>query len=346
MNKAGIYFPAFSYCEMTIHIFNPDTDYALALGRKHYSPPSRIISLRKSMALFPAKFASPGDAILLIDDVEDKQLQESPYFEISVNKAIDIIKLNQIADYISQYESIHDNLTLQPWGWNHTILRTLLNAGVEQKYLKTEDRIDTIRELSHRRTTIPFQTILSKDLGDITVIPAKEFNSTTDAMGFLKSNPGAYFKAPWSSSGRGVINTTFMKTDEIISWVNGCIKRQGSVIGEIGRNRTGDFATEWFCKGGEARFLGLSLFRTTREGRYKGNVKGSQEFLWQSISGYTSLWNHNVIDAQKNAIDSIISPLYEGPVGIDMFSTVEGDLNPCVEINLRMTMGLATLWEN
>lgn len=52
-----------------------------------------------------------------------------------------------------------------------------------------------------------------------------------------------------------------------------------------------------------------------------------------------------MIESQRLAIDSLIAPHYNGPVGIDMFSTVEGDLNPCVEINLRLTMGLAALWK-
>ena len=308
---------------MTVHIFNPESDYALALGKKNYSPPSQLISLRKSMSLFPAIFASSNDVVLIIDDIDDKQLQESPYFEISVKKNVGIIRLNQVADFISQYNSADNNLKIQPWGWNHTIKRILMNAGVDQKYLKTDDQIDKIRELSHRRTTIPFQSLLSKKLRDINIIPAKEFYSTADAIDFLESNPGAYFKAPWSSSGRGIINTAEMKSHEITAWISGCIKRQGSVMGEIGKHRSIDFATEWYCKDGKSRFLGLSLFKTSPEGRYKGNVKGSQDFLWQEISRYTNLWNQNVIDAQKNAIESIISPFYDGPVGIDMFSTVK-----------------------
>ncbi len=298
------------------------------------------------MALFPACYASNRDAILIIDHIDDKQLRESPYFEIAVSKSISIIRLNQIAGFVSRFKSEAGNLKFRPWGWNHSILKTLLTAGVGQHLLKTEDQIDKIRELSHRRTTIPFQSILSQNLDDINVIPAKEFYATKDATDFFESNPGAFFKAPWSSSGRGVINTAGMSPNAITAWINGCIRRQGSVIGEIGRRRTCDFATEWYCKNGVATFLGLSLFKTSPEGRYKGNIIGSQAFLWQSISRHTNHWRQNVIDAQKIAIDSIISPSYDGPVGIDMFSTVEGDINPCVEINLRMTMGLATLLDN
>ena len=46
------------------------------------------------------------------------------------------------------------------------------------------------------------------------------------------------------------------------------------------------------------------------------------------------------------ALDSIIAPHYDGPLGIDMmfYKNENGEiaLNPCVEVNLRMTMGMVT----
>lgn len=328
---------------MNIYIFNPETDYALALGRKNYSPPSSIVELRKSMALFPATFASPRDSILILDDLSDQQLQASDHYATAADKGIGIIRLNEISFYLSENNSGSDNVKFLPWGWNHTLRRTLLNAGVNSIFLKSEEETDKIRELSHRRTTIPFQKILSDKLPGIEISVANEFTDSADAIEFCNLHPGAYFKAPWSSSGRGVINSSDMTSKEIQAWINGCIKRQGSIIGEIGKQRTGDFATEWKCSQGKAEFLGLSVFKTSPQGRYQGNVAGSQDTLWQIISNHTGYWGQEVIEAQKYAIESIISPYYDGPLGIDMFSTTEGELNPCVEINLRHTMGLATL---
>ena len=46
------------------------------------------------------------------------------------------------------------------------------------------------------------------------------------------------------------------------------------------------------------------------------------------------------------AIDELIAPHYDGPVGIDMMFYWDENgkiaLNPCVEVNLRMTMGMVT----
>jgi hypothetical protein len=34
---------------------------------------------------------------------------------------------------------------------------------------------------------------------------------------------------------------------------------------------------------------------------------------------------------------------YHGPVGIDMLKTADGRIHPCIEINLRMNMGILAL---
>ena len=40
-----------------------------------------------------------------------------------------------------------------------------------------------------------------------------------------------------------------------------------------------------------------------------------------------------------------MAPWYEGPVGVDMLVTSDGNLHPCIEINWRMTMGMVAVLE-
>jgi hypothetical protein len=53
-----------------------------------------------------------------------------------------------------------------------------------------------------------------------------------------------------------------------------------------------------------------------------------------------------VIDQVLMAIDDLIAPHYNGYLGIDMMLYWDENgkiaLNPCVEVNLRMTMGMVT----
>lgn len=61
------------------------------------------------------------------------------------------------------------------------------------------------------------------------------------------------------------------------------------------------------------------------------------------VSEASGEWSGRIIDAQKTILQSMIAPRYSGPVGIDMLATADGHINPCVEINLRMTMGMVAL---
>jgi hypothetical protein len=53
-----------------------------------------------------------------------------------------------------------------------------------------------------------------------------------------------------------------------------------------------------------------------------------------------------VVEEVLKAIDTLIAPHYSGPLGIDMmlYRDDKGEIaiNPCVEVNLRMTMGMVT----
>lgn len=330
--------------DLTIHIFNPETDYALAMGCNNYSPPFSIVKFRKDMSLFPVTYSQKGDAVVTIDSFSDSELSGMSHYDIAVDKKISILQLNEIGSFINEREKSYE-ITILPWGWNHTLRKSLENHGVDHRYLKPFSRIDKLRELSHRRTTITFNRILMELLPDINVGSPVEFHDAEEALRFSDKNKHVYYKMPWSSSGRGVLSSSIAGRDEITRWIRGAIRKQGSVIAEIGKERSGDFASEWWCENGVAEFLGFSFFETSEEGRYLGNYKASQPEIEKRISSLSPLWNREIIHAQKRALERIITPFYDGPAGIDMFSTPDGEINPCVEINLRLTMGLAALWQ-
>lgn len=99
---------------------------------------------------------------------------------------------------------------------------------------------------------------------------------------------------------------------------------------------------------GSVRYLGLSLFHT-ENGAYTGNVLASEEEKREMIKRYIS---EELLVAVREKICSSLGALYKGryagPFGVDMM-VVRGEanvpflLNPCVEINLRRTMGHVAL---
>lgn len=318
---------------MTLYIFNPDTDYALAVGSRFYTPTKGVIEMRKSRALLPVCFAAKDDAILLLDNFTEEELANLSYYQEALEKKVKILTLEQLEEY-------SDDITkIVPWGWNQALRYTLSKAGINERALLSEEKIDKIRELSHRRTCLPFRNRLKQLLPGINIKPSAELCSLKELEEFLDRYNDIYIKFPWSSSGRGVMKSRGMRRELLFEWAAGSIRRQGSVIAEEAYDRNADFASEWICKSGKANFLGLSYFYTAEDGRYELNSTGSQEEISNEIITAAPLFNMEIISAQKKILEEMITPFYDGPVGIDMLSEKNGNINPCVEINMRLTMG-------
>lgn len=317
-----------------LFIFNAETDFALATDTRTYTPPASVIALKHRMALLPAVFANPKDLILVPEDF--CIAADVEYWATARAKEIEVLKPSQLQPLI------YDDLEIVPWGWNRSLCYELERAGVQTRLLKTDSEIDGIRRLSHRRTAIQFQEMLL-GTGRFDFEKAREFDNVEDAMHFACTQTDPYFKLPWSSSGRGVLRVTetgLRKTEE---WLRGGIRKQGSVTAEVGLDRAADFATEWFVDTSGVHYLGLSMFDTNPEGRYLGNIYATQDEIINRIQSFCPDWDGNVIEAQSHAIQNLIAPDYSGPLGIDMIIDKNGKLMPCVEINLRHTMGMLNL---
>lgn len=312
---------------MRLLIFNPETEYALASGASFYTSPAVVEALRKANQLLPEKWADPDDFIL-VDDVGS------------------MVSANRLADWdmLATLFRRHPDLIVEPWGWNRALLRKLLDHGVPPASLPDESYIDSIRALAHRRTTI----ILNKEWNNLVSEPYRvalpaELSSEEECMDFYKRNPGCWMKAPWSSSGRGVINTAAdMSAQQVRQWCHGIIRRQGSVIGETGADRIADFATEWRIERGEASYLGLSCFNTSNRGKYLSNHVRPQQELTAHFNNLSKVSLEQTTRCQKMIIEKHLND-YSGLMGIDMIIESDGHLRPLVELNLRRTMGMLYL---
>ena len=151
-------------------------------------------------------------------------------------------------------------------------------------------------------------------------------------------------------------------------WVRNVIASQGSVMVEPYYNKVKDFGMEFEAAAdGTIRYLGLSLFHTVN-GAYVGNILATESIKREVISRYIPVC---LLDSIKQKITKQLRlPGYVGPFGIDMlivknsgdgnhnsqFSILQPEgrsvarnlnsqlsLHPCVEINLRRTMGHVAL---
>lgn len=328
---------------MTLHIFNPDTDYALASNSENYTPPVSILAVKSSLMLLPALYADRGDAILLPNDNPGLLTPLHPFAEFLSTKNITLVRPRHLKLFVQEKK----DLKIRPWGWNRTLCKWLSSLGAPEHIIPSAEEMTVLRNLSHRKLTIPFLLNMKDVINDETQIP-KEFTDVEDALEFWSANRlenrEVYFKAPWSSSGRGLQFTKDLEKRHIEPWLRGIIRSQGSVMGEIAYSRSLDFATEWECQNGKAMFLGVSTFITSERGKYKSNVVAPQEnivaYILQHIDVYGNGNNLSaIIERQRLLLENYVAPYYEGPLGIDMLVTEDRNINPCVEINLRDTMG-------
>lgn len=318
-------------------IFNPDTEYALASDSINYTPPSAVVRLRRNMALYPATYASPGDAILLCDIIPDDELERLPYRDIATEKNLEIIRMPALHSVLTFAEPIFAD----PWGWNRCLAYRLRQRFRGIEGIPDDNGLESIRNLSHRRTTIEFLKKTATDFPEIEI--PQECRDVEQAMSVFERRGDVYFKAPWSSSGRGIIRTSDLDRSQVEQWVRGTIAAQGSVMAEKAYARRLDFATEWLCRDGKAMFAGYSVFETSRRGKYHNNMRGTQSELENMIRQTTEAWSDCLLEKINAAIEQLIAHSYSGPLGIDMLVTESGTVNPCVEINLRRTMGMEQL---
>ncbi|MCF0196184.1 MAG: hypothetical protein HUK03_02925 [Bacteroidaceae bacterium] len=290
---------------MTLHIFNPENDMALADGKPGYTPPAIIRQMRHELAGLPYWWAADDDVVW--DG-------ESPVATEGIDR-------------------------IQPWGWSPALCHQLRAAGVAESLLPTDERLRVIRRLSHRGTAVEaLRDIMQSGIPGL-VGESRLCHSADEAMAVAQTWQQAVMKAPWSSSGKGLMRADAPNARQ---WAERIIRQQGSVAVEAWQDRQADLAMEFWLEGGVPRYEGLSLFYTNDQGAYQGN--------WVAPEGEKMQWLASVADprvlgaVQQWWMERLRGVDYEGPVGVDMLLTRDGMLCPCVEVNWRMTMGLVSVW--
>jgi hypothetical protein len=233
---------------------------------------------------------------------------------------------------------------VEPWGWDLALRSFLLRWGVE--CVPSEDDIAVIRDLSHRKQAVELlrQLQLPGTVGQ---------SCCADTLVEIRQQLGLHgrvvVKAPWSSSGRGVRFLTVAFDDYQERWIKNVIEKQGCVVVEPYYNKVKDFGMEFESDGeGHVNYLGLSLFHT-KNGAYTGNLIAKEEEKQELLSRYISAdLLFDVREKICQCLGDTLKGKYQGPFGIDMMvvSTADKDgflLHPCVEINLRRTMGHVAL---
>jgi hypothetical protein len=93
-------------------------------------------------------------------------------------------------------------------------------------------------------------------------------------------------------------------------------------------------------------FAGYSLFDTDEHGNYKGNFLLPDAEIVRSLTAWVSPHTLDTVrEALLAELSALLGTAYRGYLGVDMMICRIGEnwqVHPCVEINLRMNMGVVS----
>ena len=317
----------------TIFIFHPENDMALAFGGAFYTPPPLPAMLRHDLRLLPIWMAGADEAVMA-DNVPAQWIRQTA------------TQINGVCTNIVARQDIrHADYSFSPWGWSPSLRRELVAAGANDSSLPSRDRIEQIRELSHRRSSIIIHNAVNQAIGYQLAPTPVELHSFEAVRQFAAANPGCFLKAPWSSSGKGIFRAVDADALALERWCNGVLRRQGSILAEKPLDSLLDFAMEFKIDNGKASFVGYSVFANNSQSSFSSCIIGSEshlESLIVDVLGDAKLLS-NVRNALSPILEKLIGSCYSGFLGIDMMVYTHNgtpQLCPCIEINLRCTMGV------
>lgn len=316
---------------MILHIFNPENDLALADGGANYCPPPAAAQIAYDLASLPLWFAGEDNAVILPDEHHLRF-----YNEMSAQFAL-----------ASPYEASQAGSVeyCRPWGWSPQIRRRLRAMGFSDSLLPGDADIEAIRALSNRCSSIRILAALGER--GVELPPMPQYLQDTDAVAaFVNSLPRCVVKAPWSGSGKGIAWGIGRVETPMEHFYKGVIRRQGGVVCEHFLSSVKEFAMEFYAGERGVSFVGYSLFDAAK-GSYSGNLLAEDCHIECVLSQLISL---DAIHSVRVHLEDILSGMlagsgYCGYLGVDMMIYNDGGhlrLNPCMELNLRMNMGVVS----
>ena len=299
-----------------LYIFNPEHDLALASGETNYMAPASARRMASELALLPMWYVEEGSAVLA----------SSAYNLGYVKKIQELLGLS--VDLMTEPER-------------------LSGLGVDEALLPSMEQLNGLREYSHRSKAVSLLPELQLNeyfCGESYYLKTQEEWKT-----FVEERECCLLKAPLSGSGKGLNWCKGIFTPFISGWCTRVAASQGGIIAEPIYNKVEDFAMEFYSDGtGEVTFMGYSLFHTGKSGMYEGNRLLSNEAIWKQLSQYVpSKVLTDLENCLKYRLSALVGTVYKGYLGVDMmicrFPENEKPvfrIHPCVEINLRMNMGV------
>ena len=302
-----------------IHYFNPGHEAAVLADSPFYHTPAMVVKMQQDLAFLPFCYAEPDDYIFVPrDHYDDSTLQ------LLKGQTVDLWGLSkQAIHFFEQFSKKYDlNLVIPEWN-------------------------DKYKELCSREFSAFCLASLVEEIPGIAkdIIPVFYFDLSEIEYMNRNTPDQLLVKSPYSSSGRGLL---WLEKPELSrssrQIIGGMLKKQGKVSVEKVLEKSIDFSMQFDSD----KFLGYSIFFTDSKGAYDCTSLASQKrmevFLKDCVEPRLL---YTVRRKLQKLIREKILPYYSGNIGVDMMIYEIGEdnyyLHPCVEINLRKSMGYVSL---
>ena len=328
----------------TAYWFCPENDIALGRDTASFTPPRQAAMLGRYGAPLPWWSGTPGDVVLVPADMSELERYALAQWQTTVTEAF-----GEGPQFATSLNVINSVTRLQPWGISRYSAHWLKRAGAPAHLTDAMNaKAQECRRLSHRRSSIRICELLTEAIkaGMLTMpvphLPVEAF-SPDDANRAIAEFGDVFVKSPWSSSGRGVLHGHADAPTQLLRRCENAIATQGSVMIERAHKKILDFAMLFRASAGKVTSEGLSLFFNVRDGAYGGNMLASDAEIAAHIRRLLPDFDPELLGGiMCRVLETLIDGSYTGPLGIDMMVAEENGntyLVPCVELNLRATMG-------
>ncbi len=316
-----------------LYIFNPDNDLALANGDENYMPPASARKMTLDLALLPIWYATPDSFVLAPSAYNLSFRNEMNHHFSSLPVLITEPEVTMSSDFLPV-----------PWGWNVALRKYLYRLGISDLSLPDMGELNNLRDFSSR-------------LKAVYLLPTLQLNpsfcgfsayssSINELETFLEKYPEVILKAPWSGSGKGLCYVKNGLSVPVINWCSRVIRQQGGVVIEPLYQKVEDFAMEFYLDRGKVSFVGYSLFYTGTGGAYEGSFLLTDKAIESALLCYVSAADLAALRFHlEDKLFRMFSATYIGYIGVDMMicsfkEKPQYRIHPCVELNLRMNMGV------
>jgi len=325
-----------------IHYFNPGHETAVLNASPYFTPAANQVKMQQDLAFLPAWYAgSPNDFVWIDNDLPTDFINST----VSFTHLAKTVGINDIADK----KHLLSGVEVSPWGISPQSIRFFENLSTHHELnLQLPQWKNEYIQLCSRQTAKKCLEFIIENQPEISnnIVP-QFFTTIEDIENVVTSSQVELLaKAPYSSSGRGLLWLPPAKLHQSEKQIiSGILKKQFSISLEKVLDKRIDFAMLFRSDGcGNIEFTGLSLFETNKKGVYDKNIVASQSKIQNKLKTFIDI---DLLEKVKNTLmlflNQTFGSVYKGCIGIDMMIYAENNnfkLQPCVEINMRNTMGL------